>query len=77
MPTWSALSAAGLETLWVPETAGLVVIGADHDTNGKGEEAARKLSVRLLKNHHQVKILKPQMPGADWADGLAQEREAP
>jgi len=76
MPTWSALSAGGMETLWVPETAGLVVIGADHDVHGKGEEAARKLSVRLLENRHQVKILKPQMPGADWADGLAQEREA-
>jgi DNA polymerase-3 subunit alpha len=30
-----------------------------------------------LENCHKVKILKPQMPGTDWADGLAEEREAP
>ena len=71
MPTWAALNAAGMASLWVPETVRLVVIAADHDSHGKGQEAAHQLRDRLLKKGHQVKILLPETPG-DWADALTE-----
>lgn len=72
MPTWAALSATGMAKLWVPETVRLVVIAADHDVHGKGEEAAQTLAQRLLREDRTraIKICKPGSPGRDWADLL-------
>ncbi len=69
-PTWSALSATGIEKLAVPETVRCLFIAADHDPHGKGEEAAKALAQRLLRKDRTkiVKIRKPQTPGTDWAD---------
>jgi putative DNA primase/helicase len=71
-PTWAALSATGIEKLWVPETVHCLFIAADHDPDGKGEAAARALAQRLLREDRTkvVKIRKPQTPGTDWADSL-------
>jgi putative DNA primase/helicase len=72
MPTWAALSTAGMINLLVPETVHLVVIAADHDAHGKGEMAAQSLAQRLLRENRTrtVKICKPETPGTDWADTL-------
>jgi putative DNA primase/helicase len=76
MPTWAALSAAGMANLRVPETVRLVVIAADHDAHGKGQEAARQLCDRLLQEGRQVKILIPETPETDWADALVAKERA-
>jgi len=54
----------------VPDTVRLVIICADHDTGGTGEQAAKKLAQRMLAEGRRVKILMPTIPGTDWADGM-------
>jgi putative DNA primase/helicase len=74
VPVWAAISATGMKSLVVPDVVHLVVICADHDANGIGEQAARLLAQRLLAEQRRVKILMPRELGADWADGLERER---
>jgi putative DNA primase/helicase len=73
VPVWAAISTAGMAALVVPESVHLVVICADHDPHGTGEQAARTLARRLLATQHRVKILRPAEPGTDWADGMVRE----
>jgi putative DNA primase/helicase len=68
LPVWSTICAGGMERLIVPAEVRLVVICADHDTAGL--DAALALARRLLAARRRVKILTPDIPGADWADDL-------
>jgi hypothetical protein len=70
LPVWAALSAGGMTNIVVPDTVRLVIICADHDTGGTGEQAAKKLAQRMLAEGRRVKILMPTIPGTDWADGM-------
>ena len=66
LPVWAALCAGGMARLIVPPEVHLVVICADHDAAGL--DAAQALAQRLLVEQRRVKILTPDIPGADWAD---------
>jgi putative DNA primase/helicase len=74
MPVWAAVSATLLERFEPPEVTSLVVVWADKDRSGRGEEAAIVLRDRLVRMGIQVSIHVP--PGAipdgakglDWAD---------
>jgi putative DNA primase/helicase len=66
LSVWSTICAGGMVRLIVPPEVHLVVICADHDL--PGIKAARELARRLLIEQRRVKLLIPDMPGADWAD---------
>ena len=70
VPVWAALSAGNLTALILPATVRLVLICADHDAGGTGEQAAKQLARRLLTEGRRVKMFMPSSPGTDWADGL-------
>jgi putative DNA primase/helicase len=50
--------------------AGSVVILADNDRSGAGEEAAHTAARRWLAERRRVRIAMPPMPGSDWNDVL-------
>jgi hypothetical protein len=72
-PGWAALSAGGIEALILPllPLAARVVILADNDVNGRGEQAARTAAARWLAEGRRVRIARPPEPGTDMADVLA------
>jgi len=71
---WCALTAGGLERLVLPENTRELIICADRDRSGRGEQAAKKLASRY--NNVKTKIVMPSIPipegakGVDWLDGL-------
>jgi putative DNA primase/helicase len=71
-PGWAALSAGGIAALVLPPLpiVATVIIAADHDLNGIGEEAARKAARRWLAEGRRVRIPLPPEPGTDWNDVL-------
>ena len=70
VPVWAALSAGNMRKVVIPDSVRLVLICADHDAGGTGQQAAKQLGRRMLGEGRRVKILMPQVPGTDWADGL-------
>jgi len=69
IPAWAAISAHGLETVFVPASVQHVIIGADNDANKRGQQAAYILKRRLLKEGRSVQVMIPEQPG-DWNDAL-------
>ncbi|EIC23804.1 DUF7146 domain-containing protein [Thiorhodovibrio frisius] len=73
MPVWAALSATLLERFAPPPGLCRLVVWADKDRSGVGEQAARALHRRLGPSV-EVRIRVPLMPippqarGVDWAD---------
>lgn len=70
VPVWAALSAGNMTNIVIPDTVRLVLICADNDAGGTGQQAAKKLARRMLAEGRRVKVLMPQVPGTDWADGM-------
>lgn len=70
VPVWAALSAGNMSTIVIPDNVRLVLICADNDPGGTGQQAAKKLARRMLAEGRRVKILMPRVPGDDWADGM-------
>lgn len=66
-PAWAAISAPNLEfKLTLPASIREIVIAADHD--GPGLKAARAALARWRAEGRNVKIARPQTPGADFND---------
>jgi putative DNA primase/helicase len=70
MPTWAALSTAGMVALRLPLIAQDIIILADHDANGAGERAAYAAADRWLGEGRRVRIAIPPKPETDFADVL-------
>jgi phage/plasmid primase-like uncharacterized protein len=72
LPGWAALSAGGIRNLILPPLpmAAEVIIAADHDANGVGQDAARAAAARWLAEGRRVRIALPPEPGQDWNDLL-------
>jgi putative DNA primase/helicase len=70
MPAWAALSAGGIRALVLPPEASRVVIAADHDASGVGQNAALDAAARWLAEGRRVHIAMPPKPGADFNDVL-------
>ena len=74
MPVWSTVSAMLLERFEPPVGVRRVVIWADRDRSGTGQEAAERLRERLLWRGLPAVIHLPPGPlpaaarGVDWAD---------
>jgi putative DNA primase/helicase len=73
IPTWAALSAAGMEAVVLPPLplAAEVFILADDDE--RGIKAAKVLARRLVPEGRTVRIAIPEKIGADWADVLSSQ----
>jgi len=68
-PAWAAISAHGLETVVIPNSVKTIHIGADNDTSGTGQRAARRLANRLWDDgYRDIVIHTPDGAGDDWAD---------
>jgi putative DNA primase/helicase len=70
LPAWAALSACGIEALLLPAMVRTVIILADNDHNGRGEQAARTAAERWLAEGRRVRIAMPPRPGTDFNDLL-------
>jgi hypothetical protein len=70
LPGWAALSAPGVESLVLPPAATKIIIAADNDENGRGQQAARNAAARWLDEGRIVKIAMPPLSGSDWNDCL-------
>jgi len=76
LPAWSALSAPGIRALLLPPAVGAVVIAADNDQSGVGEQAARAAAELWLWEGQQVRLMLPSEAGSDFNDELLRRRKA-
>jgi putative DNA primase/helicase len=78
LPGWAALSAGGIEALILPPLplSATIIVLADNDRNGRGEQAARTAAKRWLGEGRRVRMAMPPVVGTDWADILADDGEA-
>lgn len=72
LPVWAARDCYCLKMLQVPDIVKEVVICADRDEHGKGQEAAKALAARLAQQRITAKIILPEREGHDWLDVLNQ-----
>jgi hypothetical protein len=70
LPVWSAVSAFGLKSLFVPDALQHVLICADRDAHGVGEHAAHTLANQLTHAGKHVRLMIPERVGTDWLDVL-------
>lgn len=76
LPAWAALSAGNMAELLLPQHHREVLILADRDANGVGQENAHKLAARLRVEGRQVAVKRPAA-GKDPNDVLRARRAAP
>jgi putative DNA primase/helicase len=69
IPTWSALSAGGVQKFEPPVDTKRLIIFGDNDQNGVGQQAAYKLAARL-SGRIQVEVRIPEKSDTDWNDVL-------
>lgn len=78
MPVWACVSAALLKNVQIPSGVKKVVIWADKDLSGTGQDAADHLAKRLKQQGLEVQIRLPAAPledgqkSVDWLDVLNQ-----
>lgn len=68
LPTWATVTANGLESLEVPSCVKRLIIAADNDASGRGQQAAERLAARQVARGVTCQILIPETVGSDWAD---------
>lgn len=68
MPTWSCLSAQGLQRFMWPGGMRRLCIFADNDASGVGQESAEKLAKRAANAGLKCQVLVPEKVGSDWLD---------
>lgn len=68
LPTWSCVTANGMQSIILPPEVKEVFITADNDKSGTGQQAANSLADRLQSEGRRVDILVPSTPGFDWLD---------
>jgi putative DNA primase/helicase len=73
VPTWSAISASGVESFVPPPGIRRLHVFADNDANHVGQAAAYVLAQRLGRNGIEVKVHVPLRPDTDWLDELLQK----
>ena len=77
VPVWATLTAGGLINWQPPTTASRIVVFGDNDASLTGQAAAWSLAHRLRGKGLAVEVRIPELPGYDWNDVLAHEREGP
>lgn len=76
VPTWSCISASGIESFEPPEGVEHVIVFADHDANYAGQKAAYAAAHRLALKGIEVEVCIPPTAG-DWLDELNRQRPPP
>lgn len=74
IPTWSTISAGGLQAVELPSEVRAVVIFADNDINGRGQTAADALRIRLEREGRNVDVQVCPLLGKDWNDFLCEQQ---
>jgi putative DNA primase/helicase len=69
-PVWSCTSRTMLEKVELPEQCNEIIIGADHDRSGDGEQSAKVLASRLASEGRSVSISLPPFNEASYGDWL-------
>lgn len=85
LPTWSCVTAWGLETMQIPDGVDTILIAADYDVSGKGQSSALKLAARVEAAGKTAIIMSPQdfynpaipshIKGVDWDDAYREDPE--
>jgi putative DNA primase/helicase len=70
IPSWTTISANGMEKIILPATVTNVIIATDNDLSGRGQRAAHVLSQRLIAEGRTVKRVMPQKVGFDFNNVL-------
>lgn len=62
MAVWAATSAGGLAAMEIPDFVRTVIVFADNDVSGVGQDAAERLANRLRRAGKRVKVYIPERP---------------
>lgn len=73
LPTWSTVTAGGMQSLELPPDLRRLEIWADNDANEVGQRAAEELAARAISDGLEVVVLVPPAAGTDWLDVLNHE----
>jgi putative DNA primase/helicase len=69
-PAWATISAHGLSCIELPREVRSVIVGADNDRSGAGQDAALKCRRKLEREGRKVRVIFPPTQGQDWLDVL-------
>ena len=70
LPTWATLGSTNLKTIKLPAIVRQVMLAADNDPSGAGEQAARIAAHAFLRQGRRAWIALPPDAGTDWNDVL-------
>jgi putative DNA primase/helicase len=73
LPAWACVTALGLETVRLPGSVQKVIVLVDNDESKAGQQAAEKLTIRMIREGRRIKRLMPEQLGKDWLDILTHE----
>lgn len=73
---WAGVSAHGMASFIPPSQVHNVYIFADNDVNKTGQNAAKRLAERLVRESFTTRILISPIHDSDWADILMIRRDA-
>lgn len=71
IPTWSCVSASGINSFQWPAGLQSLVIFGDNDASGVGQSAARDLAGRAAAAGLECRVLIPETIGTDWLNAYA------
>lgn len=74
VPAWSTINANGLEKIILPPSIREITIAVDNDVSNRGQEAASRLTERLLAEGRRVKRVIPPKVGQDFNDLLLEDK---
>jgi putative DNA primase/helicase len=70
LPAWAALGSTNLKNVKLPAIVREVMLAADNDRNGTGEQAARIAAHKFICQGRRAWIALPPEDGTDWNDVL-------
>lgn len=81
LPTWSCVTAWGLENVQIPDDVEVVLIAEDYDVSKKGQESSAKLAARVQAMGKTAVIMSPKdfynpakhLKGVDWDDAYKED----
>jgi putative DNA primase/helicase len=73
IPTWSVITAGGIESFVVPPGISSLTIFADNDSSFAGQKAAFVAAAKL-RDKVKVDVKVPEKPDTDWNDVLREAR---